>query len=188
MAIKSDSNLETEVTLNFPPFAHPSEGTDVLNPSEKIIIQLQHIKMTPSGQKPVPCPISLHNNVSHTSSTCNLANVHHMVVVFITDRFPENVPPHTLDRPNNRNRKWISSRRVCVSLHHFSSHVNCSRTWLNPPPPPDHPLSTRWRGITWPACLYHYRVLANEKKMACLDNAQVFVSARVVLTLASCMY
>ncbi len=39
-----------------------------------------------------------------------------------------------------------------------------------------------------PACLYHYRALANEKKLTSLYTSQACVSARVVLTLASCMY
>ncbi len=46
VAITSDSNLETKVTLNPPPLRSPFEGTDVLNPSEEIIIQLQHIDET----------------------------------------------------------------------------------------------------------------------------------------------
>ncbi len=121
VAVTSESHLETKVTLNFPPSVHHSEGTDVHNPSKESITQRQHIPTTPYCHKLVPCPISLHNNVSFTSSTCNRANAQHMVE-FIPDPFPENVPAHTLDRPNNRYRLWISGRSACVSLHHCSPH------------------------------------------------------------------
>ncbi len=57
MAITSASHLETKMTLNFPLFVHPYGGTDVLNPSKESVTQLEHIPLTPSCQKPVPCPI-----------------------------------------------------------------------------------------------------------------------------------
>ncbi len=123
VAITSDSHLEPKVT--FPPFVHPSE---VLNPSKESITQRNHFPMIPSCQKPFPSPITLHNNFCYTWSTCNRANKQHMVV-FMTDTFLENVPAHTLDRPNNRYRKWIS----CKSLHHFSPHGNRSQTGLHTP-------------------------------------------------------
>ncbi len=37
-------------------------------------------------------------------------------------------------------------------------------------------------------CYVAKLALANEKKLTCLDTSQACVSARVVLTIASCMY
>ncbi len=86
--------------------------------------------MTLSCQKPVPCPISFHNNGSYTlTSTCHRANGQRMLV-FLND---PNVSAHTLDRQNNRYRKWISCRSVGVRLHQFFPHVNRSLIWLHPP-------------------------------------------------------
>ncbi len=46
------------------------------------------------------------------------------------------LPPRThsliSNRPNNLYRKWMSCRGVCVCLHQFSPHLNCSRAWLHP--------------------------------------------------------
>ncbi len=82
-----------------------------------------------------------------TSFTCNSASRLH-ITDSITDPFFQNVTAHTLDHPNNRYRKWISCRGVCVRLHQFSTNFRAGFT--PSPPPPNKPFSTGWRGVMWP--------------------------------------
>ncbi len=105
---------------------------------------------------------------SHNHATFTRFHAHGQQPIFIhLGPIHWNVPSLVPDRPNNRYRKWISCRSVCVGLHQFSPHAKCFRTWLHL----ERCYVTKvvylalrsarpWRARVTSvrlACLYHYR-------------------------------
>ncbi len=131
------------------PLVHLYEYKDVLNPFEGSAARPRHIlptssplkpipstrecfSITPSHTKPIPRPgLSPHN---HNHGTFTRFHAHGQRPIFIyLGPLHRNVFYLIIDRPNNRYRKWISCRSVCVGLHQFCPLPKCFRTWLHPP-------------------------------------------------------
>ncbi len=135
-------------TTKGPPLVHFYEDKDALNPFEGSAAHPRHILLTPSPLKlipskreyfsitpshnrPIPCPgLSPH---SHNHAKFTRFHAHAQQPIFIhLGLIHRNVFSLIPDRPNNRYRKWISCRSVCVGLHQFSPHAKCFRTCLHP--------------------------------------------------------
>ncbi len=91
----SDSHLKTKMTPNSPPLRLPFWRHRFPYRPEESITQREHIPMSPPCLKPVPHPISFHNNDSYESSTFNRANKQH-VVVFMAGLTHQNTLLHIL--------------------------------------------------------------------------------------------
>ncbi len=119
-AVNSSPHKKVFLSIAKPsPRVHPYEGLPKLenNGSHR-----KHCLATLVYRKPFSLLYAFSKQRQLTSSTCYRANGQHMIV---RQRNPtqQNTLSLILNHPNNRHRKWIFCRGVCVGLHQFPPRV-----------------------------------------------------------------